>query len=60
MFSGESKVNGKSVSDANVKVIYAKVTGGVATIENYEVSSVWKNEGTAIEGYTPDSHNGTN
>ena len=41
MFSGESKVNGKSVSDANVKVIYANVdSNGMASIENYNIGNL--------------------
>ena len=35
------KVNGKTLKDASGKVIYAKVTGGVATIEGYEVPQDW-------------------
>jgi hypothetical protein len=43
------KVNGKTLKDANGKVIYAKVINGVATIENYEVPNDWTKEGTTIE-----------
>lgn len=32
------KVNGKTVKDENGKVIYAKVTDGIATIEDFEVT----------------------
>ena len=42
------KVNGKSLKDANGKVIYAKVVNGTATIENYEIPSSWK-EGSTIQ-----------
>ena len=43
------KVNGKTLKDANGKVIYAKVVNGTATIENYEVPSDWAKEGTTIQ-----------
>ena len=43
------KVNGKTLKDTNGKVIYAKVTGGVATIENYEVPADWAKNGTTIQ-----------
>ena len=43
------KVNGKTLKDANGKVIYAKVVNGTATIENYEVPSDWTKEGTTIQ-----------
>ena len=33
------KINGKTLKDANGKVIYAKVVNGVAKIENYDLSS---------------------
>lgn len=37
------KINGKTLKDANGKVIYAKLTNGVATIENYDLSSLKAN-----------------
>ncbi|AWX32903.1 hypothetical protein [Methanosphaera sp. BMS] len=43
------KVNGKTLKDASGKVIYAKVTGGVATIDGYEVPQDWAKEGTTIQ-----------
>ena len=43
------KVNGKTLKDANGKVIYAKVVNGTATIENYIVPSDWTKVGTTIE-----------
>lgn len=43
------KVNGKTLKDANGKVIYAKVVNGVATIENYIIPESWANEGTTIQ-----------
>ena len=43
------KVNGKTLKDANGKVIYAKVVNGTATIENYEVPNDWAKEGTTIQ-----------
>jgi chaperone required for assembly of F1-ATPase len=43
------KVNGKTLKDANGKVIYAKIVNGTATIENYEVPSEWAKEGTTIQ-----------
>ena len=42
------KVNGKTLKDANGKVIYAKVVNGTATIENYVVPSSWTKENTTI------------
>lgn len=42
------KVNGKTLKDASGKVIYAKVTNGVASIEGYEVPQDWK-EGSTIQ-----------
>ncbi|MBE6487641.1 MAG: hypothetical protein E7Z86_02900 [Methanosphaera stadtmanae] len=42
------KVNGKTLKDSNGKVIYAKVTNGTATIENYEIPASWNNS-TVIE-----------
>jgi hypothetical protein len=42
------KVNGKTLKDAQGKVIYAKVVNGTATIENYEVPTSWTKEGTTI------------
>ena len=43
------KVNGKTLKDANGKVIYAKIINGVATIENYLVPDDWAKEGTTIQ-----------
>ena len=43
------KVNGKTLKDANGKVIYAKVVNGTATIENYEIPESWAKEGVTIE-----------
>jgi hypothetical protein len=43
------KVNGKTLKDANGKVIYVKVAGGKATLENYIVPESWMKEGTVIE-----------
>ncbi|MBQ6443818.1 MAG: hypothetical protein IJJ11_03950 [Methanosphaera sp.] len=43
------KVNGKTLKDANGKVIYVKVVNGTATIENYIVPTDWTKEGTTIE-----------
>jgi len=43
------KANGKTLKDANGKVIYAKVVNGTATIENYEVPQDWAKEGTTIQ-----------
>lgn len=42
------KVNGKTLKDANGKVIYANVVNGTATIEDYEVPESWK-EGSTIQ-----------
>ncbi|MDO5826436.1 MAG: right-handed parallel beta-helix repeat-containing protein, partial [Methanosphaera sp.] len=42
------KVNGKTLKDANGKVIYAKVVNGTASIENYEVPDEWT-EATSIQ-----------
>ena len=43
------KVNGKTLKDANGKVIYAKIVNGTATIEDYEVPESWAKEGTTIQ-----------
>jgi len=43
------KVNGKTLKDANGKIIYAKVVNGTATIENYEVPQDWAKDGTTIQ-----------
>ena len=43
------KVNGKTLKDANGKVIYAKVVNGTATIENYEIPESWDKDGITIE-----------
>jgi len=42
------KVNGKTLKDANGKVIYVKVINGTATIEDYLVPDSWK-DGMTIE-----------
>ena len=54
------KVNGKTLKDANGKVIYAKVTGGIASIE-YQIPGNWNNtqiqavySGSAIGGLKSD------
>lgn len=38
------KVNGKTLKNAEGKVIYAKVAGGVAKIDDYEVPASWTND----------------
>ncbi len=38
------KVNGKTLKDANGKVIYAKVVNGTAIIENYQIPDTWTNK----------------
>ena len=43
------KVNGKTLKDANGKVIYAKVVNGTATIADYEIPESWTKENTTIE-----------
>jgi len=43
------KVNGKTIKDANGKVIYAKVVNGVATIENFIVPESWDKDNLTIE-----------
>ena len=43
------KVNGKTLKDSTGKVIYAKVTGGVATITDYEVPSSWAKDNVTIQ-----------
>lgn len=43
------KVNGKTLKDADGKVIYAKVVNGTATIEDYVVPSDWAKENTTIQ-----------
>ena len=42
------KVNGKTLKDADNKVIYAKVVDGTATIENFEIPQSWSKNGTTI------------
>jgi len=42
------KVDGKTLKDANGKVIYVKIVNGTATIENYTVPDTWK-EGSTIQ-----------
>ena len=42
------KVDGKTLKDANGKVIYVKIVNGTATIENYQVPYTWK-EGSTIQ-----------
>ena len=43
------KVDGKTLKDANGKVIYAKIINGTATIKDYLVPEDWAKEGTTIE-----------
>jgi len=43
------KVNGKTLKDANGKVIYAKVINGTATITDYEVPSSWAKDNITIQ-----------
>ena len=43
------KVNGKTLKDESGKVLYAKVTNGTATIENYVVPDDWAKEGSTIQ-----------
>ena len=40
------KVNGKTLKDANGKVIYAKVVNGSATIADYEIPANWDENST--------------
>jgi len=42
------KVNGKTLKDANGKTIYAKVTGGVAVIEDYLIPESWAKDTVSI------------
>lgn len=42
------KVDGKVLKDSNGKVIYAKVTDGLATIENYEIPESWSSKNHTI------------
>ena len=42
------KVNGKSLKDANGKVIYAKVVNGTAIIDDFTVPDSWNKENTTI------------
>ena len=51
------KVNGKTLKDANGKVIYAKVVNGTATIEDFEVPESWAEEGTTIQALYSGSGN---
>ena len=43
------KVNGKTLKDANGKVIYAKVVNGTASIEDYFIPESWNDDGTTIQ-----------
>jgi len=43
------KVNGKTLKDANDKVIYVKIINGTATITDYEIPESWAKEGITIE-----------
>ena len=43
------KVNGKTLKDANGKVIYVKIINGTATITDYEIPESWAKEGITIE-----------
>jgi len=42
------KVNGKTLKDANGKVIYAKLVNGTATIPSYEIPVSWNKENVTI------------
>ena len=42
------KVNGKTLKDANGKVIYAKLVNGTATIPSYEIPTSWNKENVTI------------
>lgn len=46
------KVDGKTLKDANGKVIYAKVVNGTAKIENYPVPDTWTNKTVIQAIYT--------
>ncbi|RAP49032.1 MAG: hypothetical protein BZ133_08575, partial [Methanosphaera sp. SHI613] len=43
------KVNGKTLKDASGKTIYAKVTGGVAVIDDYLIPESWAKDAVTIE-----------
>ncbi|AWX33214.1 hypothetical protein [Methanosphaera sp. BMS] len=43
------KVNGKTLKDANGKVIYAKVVNGTASVEDFTVPESWANKGSTIQ-----------
>ena len=43
------KINGKTIKDANGKVIYAKVVNGIAVIENYEIPQDWAKDNITIQ-----------
>ena len=43
------KINGKTLKDAEGKVIYAKVVNGTATVDNYLVPESWNKDGTNIQ-----------
>ncbi|MBR3214202.1 MAG: Ig-like domain repeat protein, partial [Methanosphaera sp.] len=49
------KVDGKTLKDANGKVIYAKVTNGVAMIENYQIPDTWTEKTTIQAVYSGSS-----
>jgi len=43
------KVNGKTVKDANGKIIYAKIVNGTAKIENYTIPDEWDKKNITIQ-----------
>ncbi|MBE6488350.1 MAG: hypothetical protein E7Z86_06520 [Methanosphaera stadtmanae] len=49
------KVDGKTLKDANGKVIYAKVVNGTATIEDYMVPDTWNKHSTIQAVYSGSS-----
>ena len=49
------KVNGKTLKNAEGKAIYAKVAGGVAKIDDYEVPASWTNDTVITAVYSGSS-----
>ncbi|MBQ6443666.1 MAG: hypothetical protein IJJ11_03165 [Methanosphaera sp.] len=49
------KVNGKTLKDANGKVIYAKVVDGTATIDDYQIPDNWNSQTTIQAVYSGSS-----
>ncbi|MBE6487834.1 MAG: hypothetical protein E7Z86_03905 [Methanosphaera stadtmanae] len=49
------KVDGKTLKDTKGKVIYAKVTNGVAMIENYQIPDTWTEKTTIQAVYSGSS-----